>query len=263
MQRVIVVIPLYQQKLPELELKLLLNNLDVLKNHPIALLMPESLALDGMREQFDVDKYNIVRISDEWLGRKNGIAGYNRMMLSEEFYSIFSDYEYMLVCQTDAVVFRDELLEWCDKGYDYIGAPWPKKKIYSNRFISAYLAARDQFRGMVGRSIQRQDLFNKVGNGGFSLRRVAKSIEICREYKDKIDEFCNREHTLYNEDVFWAIIPEDMKYPTLTEALKFSIDIKPEYCFELAGHKLPFGVHGLTYKKYHKFWIEIIPLLEE
>ncbi|MFR9592423.1 MAG: DUF5672 family protein, partial [Rikenellaceae bacterium] len=129
MQRVIVVIPLYQQKLPELELKLLLNNLDVLKNHPIALLMPESLALDGMREQFDVDKYNIVRISDEWLGRKNGIAGYNRMMLSEEFYSIFSDYEYMLVCQTDAVVFRDELLEWCDKGYDYIGAPWPKKKI--------------------------------------------------------------------------------------------------------------------------------------
>ena len=30
----------------------------------------------------------------------------------------------MLIYQLDAYVFKDELLNWANKGYDYIGAPW-------------------------------------------------------------------------------------------------------------------------------------------
>ena len=40
---------------------------------------------------------------------------------------------------------RDELLDWCNKNYDYIGAPWVKK--------------------------ERDNILLKTGNGGFSLRK--------------------------------------------------------------------------------------------
>lgn len=261
MNKVKVVIPLYHNELPELELKLLRNNLQKLAMHNIALLMPEGLELDGMRGQFDVDKYEILRVSPEWLGRKNGVAGYNRMMLSAEFYSLFSDSEYILICQTDAYIDRDELLSWCDRGYDYVGAPWPMKPKYNLPIIKQYVALRKAMR-RDELDILRQDLFDKIGNGGLSLRRVSKCIEVCERYRDIIERFCTSEHNLYNEDVFWAVIPDDMRYPTIKEALGFSIDMKPKFCFKLAGGKMPFGVHGLTYHRYYKFWYNRIALLQ-
>lgn len=56
--------------------------------------------------------------------------GYNRLMLSEDLYSAFSNYEYILICQSDAYIFRDELKEWCEAGYDYVGAPWLRRPLY-------------------------------------------------------------------------------------------------------------------------------------
>jgi hypothetical protein len=52
------------------------------------------------------------------------ISCYNRMLLNDEFYARFAEYEYALIHQLDAFVFSDRLLEWCKLGYDYIGAPW-------------------------------------------------------------------------------------------------------------------------------------------
>ncbi len=262
MKRVKVVIPLYYEVVPMLELKFLCNNLKQLAAHEIVLLMPEDLELDGMRGQFDVDKYEIVRVSPEWLGCKNGVAGYNRMMLSADFYSLFSDSEYILICQTDAYIDRDELLSWCERGYDYVGAPWPMRRTYNLPIIKQYVAMRRLFR-RDELNILRQDLFKKVGNGGLSLRRVAKCIEVCRRYSATIEHFCTNEHYFYNEDVFWALIPDDMRYPSVEEALRFSIDKKPKLCFELAGGRMPMGVHGLTKQHYLDFWQSRIPLLTE
>ncbi|MFR9620915.1 MAG: DUF5672 family protein [Rikenellaceae bacterium] len=260
MNKLKVIIPLYHDRLPDLELKLLRNNLERLASHTIVLLMPEGLALDGMREQFSVDDYPIVRVSPEWLGRKNGVAGYNRMMLSAEFYELFCDSEYILICQTDAYIDRDELLDWCSRGYDYVGAPWPMKLKYNLPFIKQYVQLRRWLRRDMS-VILRQDLFDKVGNGGLSLRRVSKCVEVCRGYSAVVEEFCTSEHNLYNEDVFWAIIPKDLRYPSIEEALGFSIDMKPKYCFKLANGVMPMGVHGLTYPKYFKFWHDKIALL--
>lgn len=54
-----------------------------------------------------------------------GIKGYNALCLSKAFYQRFADkYVYMLIYQLDAWIFRDELQDWCDKGYDYVGSPF-------------------------------------------------------------------------------------------------------------------------------------------
>ncbi|MBQ2430169.1 MAG: hypothetical protein II274_04905 [Alistipes sp.] len=74
----------------------------VLGRYPITLLVPEDLNVTELQREFA--GLEITRVSPEWLGRR-GIAGYNRMMLSREFYELFSDYNYILICQTDAWIF--------------------------------------------------------------------------------------------------------------------------------------------------------------
>ena len=46
------------------------------------------------------------------------------MLYRTEFWEKFADYEYVLMYHLDALVFSDQLQEWCGKGLDYIGAPF-------------------------------------------------------------------------------------------------------------------------------------------
>src|SRR5881628_2487165 len=46
---------------------------------------------------------------------------HGRMMLSEEFYTAFAEYDYVLLHHLDALTLSDQLAQWCTKEYDYIG----------------------------------------------------------------------------------------------------------------------------------------------
>lgn len=65
--------------------------------------------------------FQIERFSKEFFG---SVANYQRMVMSRGFYEAFAEYEYILTYHLDALVFSDDLLEWCDRGYDLVGAPW-------------------------------------------------------------------------------------------------------------------------------------------
>ncbi len=259
MSTVKVVIPLYKPRLSEIEAKLLRHNLKVFANKEVVLLMPEGLNVDTMRGQFEVDNYEVVRVRPEWLGSINGIAGYNRMMLSAEFYNLFSDVDYILICQTDVYIFRDELTYWSARGYDYIGAPWMRKSKYNTRIAKLYLSLRVVLHRK-RKGFMKQDLFHRVGNGGLSLRNVARFKEACTIYRDKIEQMCALDHNLANEDVFWALVPEGFIYPTYIEALNFSIDMNPELALKELHNHLPFGCHGLTNEQIYDFWRDRIEL---
>ena len=253
-KKVLVVVPVYTETLGGHDEKSLRQAVKMLGRYPITLLVPEDLNTSMLQEQFP--GLSFTRVSCEWLGRC-GIEGYNRMMLSHEFYEMFTDYEYILICQTDAWIFRDELEQWCDAGYDYVGAPWPKKKKYDLPLVRHFLMIRRFFFRSKTRIIRQQG-YNKVGNGGLSLRRVDAFIASCHRHAEVIEIFKRKEGMCYNEDWFWSIIPDDLKYPTLEEALGFSFDIRPEACYELAGGKLPFGCHGWFKKRHIGFWKPII-----
>ena len=250
--KVKVVIPIYRDSLDELERKSLINNINVLKRYPVVFLLPEGTAAPAQTEGYDV-----IRICRDRLGTELGLAGYNRMMMSGDFYRLFDDCDYILICQTDAWIFRDELEAWCNKGYDYIGAPWPKRAVYNMFPINLWLKIRKLIFGRNSRPL-RQDGFNRIGNGGLSLRRVESHIEACERYADRIEEFCKHRHHLYNEDFFWATVPREFRYPSVEEALGFSFDVKPALCYKLSGGKLPFGCHGWYKKRMYGFWRDFI-----
>lgn len=247
----IVVFPLY--KVPtDVELHFLENGNRKLSNYDQVIVCPENLKITPAFGK--LSKLPKVRFSNHYF---ESIDGYNRLMLLPEFYSAFSNYEYILIHQPDVYVFKDELQYWCSKNYAYIGAPWLRKNdsllkkclIFMRKFIQPNYGNKH----------------NKVGNGGFSLRNVSDFLEILKlTPQSTMNRFCSKSHHLFNEDVFWSLIAPKInpffKIPYYKDALSFGIEFQPEKALKMNNGQLPFGchapiVHGLN------FWKKYIPIL--
>lgn len=249
----------------------------------------EEISLRHLRERLgDFDRYIIgpQRLPAELKDFKlrkfparhfRDVYGYNRLLMTAEFYRAFADYQYILIYQLDCLVFASNLEEWCAKGWDYAGAPWVKQLPDGTKEFGA------------------------VGNGGLSLRRVAKMLEVLASKRLADDpetraaesgywEFLyansdsgaakvarNLKRTLhqrgyhnnvrwltrkmagerYHEDYFWAFhapkFVKEFRVPEPCEAAGFSFEMEPRYCFEMTGGHLPFGCHAWT-KYDREFW---------
>lgn len=256
MERVSVVIPAYKSLLSETDRVSLMAAAKNLGSHPISLVVPQGLDVSQIKEILPTAK--VEEFAPEYF---KGIQGYNTLMMSEEFYSRFSGYEYILIYQTDAYVFDDKLIEWCDKGYDYIGAPWLVRTVYKLPVVNQLRAVKHiwrKFRGKPDLTLLRW----RVGNGGLSLRKVQSHLKAVKQLKPLIDEYLKHRNHAYNEDVFFSVVVnshgQDFKYPDWPEALQFSFDKYPAYCYRLNDYRLPFGCHAWTKRRMRKFWNPII-----
>lgn len=253
--RSIVIIPIYKAIPSDSERKAIINNTAKLSAHDIAFVAPNTINTDEYLSLYP--SASVVRVSDKWLGSLNGIAGYNTMMLSADFYKLFTAYDYLLVCHTDAWIFSDKLNYWTSKGYDCVAAPWVKRKIYNRPIIKHYMALRQLFKQRSG-ELCRADLYGKIGNGGLSLRYIDSFIRECENNSKRIAEYLHGKGHFFNEDVFWAIEPQSFKYPSENEALSFAFDTNPAYCFQLTNRELPMGCHSWSKPKMWRFWKNII-----
>ena len=197
------------------------------------------------------------RFPDRFFG---SAAAHGRLLLSKRFYSAFLQYDYILVCHLDALVFSDQLLAWCRQGYDYIGAPW---------LISPDTPHITE---------------EKVGNGGFSLRRVRSFLRVLNSRRYFVDpeeywrKYAARSGLLeravnlprrylkrliplndvrwharmalrdgVHEDRFWAEYAThydpDFRIAPVEVAMRFAFEAEPRRCFERIGRQLPFGAH--------------------
>jgi hypothetical protein len=213
--------------------------------------------------------FTIKRFDDSFFG---SAAANNRLMLTPGFYQAFSNYQYILIYHLDALVFSDQLVEWCNMDLDYIGPPW--------------LPCPDTPYVTVPR----------VGNGGFSLRKIQGFQRVIRSRKYWVEpsqywadlcrgkpwyvRYANLPRKLLkrlprfngarqemahwhlrndrrNEDYFWSdeavrYYPE-FRIPSVEVARRFAFEVAPRHCFELNGRQLPFGCHA--WARYDRaFW---------
>lgn len=208
--------------------------------------------------------YRVKRFPDRFFG--SAIA-HGRLTTSAKFYESFREYQYILMYQLDALVFSDQLLEWCATDLDYIGAPW------LNCPDSPWVT-RD-----------------RVGNGGFALLKIESMLKVLhsRRLADNPDAYWQhvcatktklsrwlrfpRKHLEYshwfngvqrrargfelNVDLFWAdearhFYPE-FKIASMEMGLRFAFEAAPRVCFERNHRQLPFGCHA--WPKYDRaFW---------
>jgi hypothetical protein len=216
-------------------------------------------------DEIDISEFSISKnINIKLYNKKyfSSIQGYNQLMLSKEFYYNYRDYKYILIYQLDAYVFYDKLAYWCLKDYDYIGSPWlvvSKNNTLKKWFLSQINWFWDLFRELkIPLSAN-----NQVGNGGFSLRKISKFIDVLEKVDKKIlytYNHCNE--VKYNEDVFWSLeIEKDPKLklnkPKINEASMFSVDGNPHDLL-LDIKQLPFGCHGWNKSNQIQNWTTII-----
>lgn len=251
MKSVKIVVPIYKSDLDEFEQMSLKRSVEILGRHTFSIACPEGLDLKQVEPYFRGVDFEIKRFSAHYF---KGIDGYNRFLLSPEFYETYLGVDYILICQTDVYVFRDDLQKWCEKNYDYIGAPWIASP--QNAWNKLMLKIRNAF----NKKKKSNHHFFKVGNGGFSLRKVETMHKITVELKDEIEKMLKTrdEFKFYQEDVFISLYASrffpEMKIPDYREAVDFCIDRKPHIAYKINGNKLPFACHGFNKPKVRSFW---------
>ena len=252
-----IVIPLYKEQLSHYEELSFRQCLKVLNKYKIYFVTYKQLDLT----EYDriADEYNI-QIEKLYFPESyfDGIEGYNLLMKSKTFYTSFVLYQYILIYQLDAFVFRDELDYWCNQGYDYIGAPWLTNTQEELLDVETW----------------------KVGNGGFSLRKVSFFIKVL-SWKGPLLRYNYFKNLFYlpfmlgwqnrvkdfvkgplNEDIFFTSFMSHTyfppKLPTPRKAASFSFEKHPSYLYELCNHQLPFGCHAFKRFEYETFWKRFI-----
>jgi hypothetical protein len=236
---VVIIIHVYKNQISEPEQKALQQCSRVLSNYDIVVIHSEELDISIYKTL--IPQMKSVVFKKQYFGT---IKGYNKLLISDFFYQTFSRYKYLLMFHLDAWVFEDVLLEWCNKGYDYIGAPWIEEPV----------------RGKTSALIPFTKLcVNQVGNGGFCLRKVSTHLRIAKRLK-----FLTHFYS-YNEDVFWSIfvpmIFKSYRKPTVQEALSFAFEYKPRESYVRIGNRLPFGCHAWE-RTDRQFWNQFIHLNE-
>ena len=131
------------------------HNLAILSSYPVCFVYPEGLDVSLFSRLCPSAEF--CEVSPDWLGLRRGISGYNEMMMSKDFYDLFSDCEYILICHLDAWIFRDELAEWCRRGYDIVAAPWPVRPRYRHFPLRQYIWLKSTLWQVVPRADVRKD----------------------------------------------------------------------------------------------------------
>ena len=252
-----VIIPIYKANLSNYEHVSLKQVTKILSQYPIIMVKPLSLNIENIKNMYP--QIQEVSFLDEYF---NGIKGYNRLMLSAQFYARFLHSKYLLIYHLDAYVFRDELEYWCQKNYDYIGAPWGPKYLSAIGQIKLRLLKWLALKEV--KSCYKYLLSNRAGNGGFSLRNTGLFYDIILSLTANGELSPENPYTP-NEDVFWSLEvnkkEQRVTTPPLKESLAFAIEHYPERAFQILGNTLPFGCHA-WYKnpKWLSFWKKHIPL---
>lgn len=197
-------------------------------------------------------KMKLLYFPDEYF---RSVQDYSRLLLSPFFYEKFSQYDYILIYQLDAVVFSGDLLRFVQMGFDYIGAPLRHS--------------------WIGWLTHQSGGWEHCGNGGLSIRKVTSSIQVLEQAGMSVHRsqpypflqfliaiLSGRSRSIwlhtaptsypFNEDGFWSF--EATKYlPTFRTApidiaATFAIEKDAQLYIDKQHGKLPFGVHA--WKKY-------------
>ena len=212
MNKVIIGIPVYRQKLSETEEVALNQVIRILGKYKIVFIAPDTLSFDYHHN------LEIIRFPNIFFKSRES---YSELLLSEEFYLRIQEYTFLLIYQLDAFVFKDELEYFCDLGFDYIGAPQ---------------------RG-------HDWSFFHVGNGGLSLRNIKKSLKMVRNRETIVKKMYGlMQFDYFAEDVFFSYCGYDKnidyRVPSVKIAARFSTDSDLGHGMrDIRKRGLPFGCH--------------------
>lgn len=211
----------------------------------------------------------VMRIPRRFFG---SAAAHGDLLVSRRFYEAFAAWEYILIYHLDAFVFSDQLADWCDKGYSYVGPPWfeytdtpPSPQGagtggFSLRRVESCLAVLDsRIPWIPVRKYwveQRQAGVSLVRSGAVTALKCIRPLNGVRWQVRHLKRYGSA------EDNFWAQraphYDPGFILPPPAEALAFGWGKEPRLCQYLAQGVLPFGCHGWSRPENRDFWLPIL-----
>ena len=256
---VAVIIPIYKSNLTSYEEISLNRTIKIFVNRDIVIIT--FFELDHFCNQISKRhaNINIVFFHKKYF---DSIRGYNRLLMSKNFYEAFLSFKYVLICQLDVYVFEDKLDFWINKGFCNVGAP----------LFNGYNTLSHNFKSI-------------GNNGGFCLRKTRSCLDILSNVKHRYYSISTlikiESHFLWrlyrilrdgllfnynvkplypiiNEDIFWSsIVPIEndcFLVPKSEESMLFSYDVNPKFLYEKSNGILPMAIHA--WWKYDKTFVE-------
>lgn len=248
MKKFCIVIPIYKEE-PDIIEKISLKRIDKIihNKYDIFLVKPKGLNTDNYYKILDKSCIKEIEFKKSYF---TSSASYSQLCLQYSFYNKFSKYEYMYIYQTDCYLVYDQLEEWCDKGYDYIGAP--------------ILASDASWKNW-----KNPDNYEpQVGNGGFCLRKISVFKDLTdpkgefRQYYNITDELLKK--VIYEDKYFSNDLYEfyDLTKPSWMEALIFALDMNVDVVYnQLDKNILPMGIHA--WPKNIRYWKNVLEELKD
>ena len=140
------------------------------------------------------------------------VVDYNNIVLDVNKYV---KSEFAMIIQHDGHILNPDSWDNNFLNFDYIGAPWPKDKKWNARW--------DKYPNDISSKIKKNIQFNRIGNGGFSLRSK-KFLEFSSQFEKNF-----LKHGV-PEDIFLNLVNYELSqdfninYPTVETAIKFSYE---------------------------------------
>jgi hypothetical protein len=263
----VVVVPIYREFLSDNERHSLNQCFRVFSSRPIMFVAPKGLATSTYESIAGSKPVEFVFFPRRFF---RSIESYSLLLMSRRFYRRFTPFDYLLVYQLDAYAFRDDLDVWCEKGFDYIGAPWIDSSStggisptgvgnggFSLRRVRAFL---DFGEGRYPAAFSFKELAKLHYQGQFAhgtaMGKLAALIKLAFKatgFRNNLRHYARQ----YTEDDFWCgIVPKTgvaLRIAPFDEALQFSFENCPECLFLKNGKRLPFGCHA-WHRYSPEFW---------
>jgi hypothetical protein len=167
-----VIVPIYKERPSENEYHSIYRAAQVFEEDKKFFILPEGMNYSYYQQQFPSFCYQF--FSKRYF--RNTIS-YSRLLLTPMFYRSFKEYQYMLISQPDSILLSEDRAEFdyfIHQGVDYWGAVWEPA-------ITLY-----RYYGRGVRSLPHlltQPRRCRVGNGGFSLRRIKACIDLLEKHR--------------------------------------------------------------------------------
>lgn len=223
----VIIIPIYKKQLEYFE-KISVDRIHkIFKYYDIIFISPENLNTEFYKLNYLNSSF--IFFNDCYF---KGLNSYNKLMLNENFYNQFVKYDYMLICQPDVYIFKDNLDHFTNKNFCIIGAPLPNHIKYGIEM---------KYEIDFKRKVNFDDIL--FFNGGLSLRNIGLCKNLINTNKDKINQYLK--HGWF-EDVILSLLSYENKLclPNFKEALSFSFELFPKDSYEKNSKKLPMGAHA-------------------
>ncbi len=252
-------------------------------NYPFVFVLPDNIKeeeINNMLAKFPLTEIQKQNISYHLLPSEyfKSIQDYSILMSSEFFYSLFKGYRFILTLQPDLFICNQSKIlslmnDMHSGGYDYSGAPWLYDSLKfagleelansksQHKYINKikYQIFRILFKLKLISKPKHIDLIFYTGNGGCSIRRTKKFIQLSKQLgniKDVIgDEKWNYHLKNYTnphflaEDVYWTqLIGRKLKQlnvmPPSQSIRYFWESGSPEVNSYLSRTSLPLSIHA-------------------